>query len=413
MRILPLIIYYFAVLLTPQQTSSPHGKEFKVACSECHSAKGWVLDREIYSFNHNITKMPLLGQHKKAECRQCHKTLVFSEAQSDCISCHNDVHQSTTGSDCSRCHTPSSWLVNNITELHQVSRFPLLGAHRTADCIQCHKSESLARYDVPGIECFDCHRQNYVSTIKPNHVSAGFSEDCSTCHPVTSFQWTGAGFNHNFFALVQGHASPACAECHTSGLYSDANPECKSCHQTDYNSTTNPNHTASGFPVTCENCHTLAPGWRPASFDHTAFPLTLGHSGPACIECHKNGNYTTTPTDCYSCHQTDYVNSSNPKHQTLGFSTVCTQCHTTNPGWKPASYREHDAKSFPIYSGKHRGEWTNCSECHTNTSNYSVFSCLNCHEHNKSSMDSKHRGENGYAYDSAACLRCHPTGKAD
>jgi nitrate/TMAO reductase-like tetraheme cytochrome c subunit len=323
------------------------------------------------------------------------------------------VHQATTGSDCSRCHTPSSWLVNNITNLHQISRFPLVGAHKTADCFQCHKSESLARYDVPGIDCIDCHRHNYVSTTAPNHASARFSEDCSICHPVNSFQWTGAGFNHNFFALVQGHASPACAECHTTGLYSDANPECVSCHQTDYNSTTNPNHTASSFPVTCQNCHTLAPGWKPASFNHNAFPLTLGHAGPTCIDCHKNGNYSTTPTDCYSCHQTDYNNTSNPKHQTLGFSTVCTQCHTTNPDWKPASYREHDAKSFPIYSGKHRGEWTNCSECHTNTSNYSVFSCLNCHEHNKASMDSKHRGENGYSYDSASCLKCHPTGKAD
>jgi hypothetical protein len=28
-------------------------------------------------------------------------------------------------------------------------------------------------------------------------------------------------------------------------------------------------------------------------------------------------------------------------------------------------------------------------------------------------MDSKHRGENGYSYDSASCLKCHPTGKAD
>ncbi len=413
MRILPLLIYYFSVILTPQQTSSPHGKDFKISCSECHSAKGWILDKEIYSFNHNTTNMPLKGQHKKADCKLCHKTLVFSEANTDCISCHNDVHQATTGSDCSRCHTPSSWLVNNITHLHQVSRFPLVGAHKTADCIQCHKSESLARYDVPGIYCIDCHRQNYVSTTAPNHASAGFSEDCSICHPVNSFQWAGAGFNHNFFALVQGHASPTCAECHTTGLYSDANPECITCHQTDYNSTTNPDHTASSFPVTCQNCHTLAPGWKPAIFNHTAFPLTLGHAGPTCIECHKNGNYSTTPTDCYSCHQTDYNNTSNPKHQTLGFSTVCTQCHTTNPDWKPATYREHDAKSFPIYSGKHRGEWTNCSQCHTNTSNYSIFSCLNCHEHNKTSMDDVHRGENGYSYDSASCLKCHPTGKAD
>jgi hypothetical protein len=28
-------------------------------------------------------------------------------------------------------------------------------------------------------------------------------------------------------------------------------------------------------------------------------------------------------------------------------------------------------------------------------------------------MDSKHRGENGYSYNSVACLNCHPRGIAD
>jgi len=94
--------------------------------------------------------------------------------------------------------------VDNISELHQVSRFPLLGAHRTADCFDCHKSESLARFDVPGINCIDCHSPDYLGTTNPKHSEAGFSEDCSVCHPINAFQWAGAGFNHDFFALVQG-----------------------------------------------------------------------------------------------------------------------------------------------------------------------------------------------------------------
>ena len=43
-----------------------------------------------------------------------------------------------------------------------------------------------------------------MATTNPNHVQAGFSEDCSICHPVNSFQWTGAGFNHNFFPAGAG-----------------------------------------------------------------------------------------------------------------------------------------------------------------------------------------------------------------
>lgn len=484
MRILSLVILALALYFSNQKTESPHGSDFKVSCKTCHSAKGWQLDKAIYSFDHNKTKLPLVGQHTELNCRLCHKTLVFSEAKTDCNQCHNDIHQNTVGLDCSRCHTAESWLVNNITGIHRSSRFPLVGAHVTADCIQCHKSESLLRFDVPGVNCIDCHREDYMATTKPNHVQSGISQDCSTCHPVNSLQWTGAGFNHNFFPLIQAHSALKCTDCHTTGNFNEAKPvcyschqqdytaaknpdhvasklptscenchtlnpgwkpatfdhskfpltqghmgvnctechingnytstsaDCYSCHQADYNSTTNPNHKTSGFPTTCTQCHTTSPGWKPASFTHTRFSLTLGHAGLTCTECHKNGNYTSTSAECYSCHVTDYNNSVNPNHRTLNFATVCTQCHTTNPGWKPASYAQHDAQEFPIYSGKHRGQWTTCSECHTNLSNYSVFSCITCHEHNKAEMDSEHAGRNGYAYNSAACYNCHPRGSA-
>jgi hypothetical protein len=222
-----------------------------------------------------------------------------------------------------------------------MGRFPLLGVHRTADCVDCHKSESLARFDVLGVNCIDCHRDDYNSTTSPNHRQANFSEDCSTCHPVNSFQWPGAGFSHNFFALVQGHSALQCTDCHTGG------------------------------------------------------------------------NYSSTPTDCYTCHQTDYNNAINPNHKTLGFATNCTDCHTTDPDWQPAKYTQHDKLSFPIYSGKHAGEWNSCTICHPNSSNYSAFTCISCHEHNKTEMDNQHQGESGYSYDSPSCLRCHPTGTSD
>ena len=434
-----------------------------------------------------ITRLSFLltGQHTDLNCRLCHSSLVFSDAKTECIDCHTDVHQSSAGSDCARCHTPVSWLVENINELHQVSRFPLLGAHRTADCFDCHKSESLARFDVPGIECIDCHRQDFQATLNPNHQQAGFSEDCTSCHPVYAFQWTGVGFNHNFFALEQGHSIPECAECHTSGSYSDLSPECNSCHRQDYIAASNPNHSTSNFPVTCEICHTLNPGWQPASFDHTSFPLTLGHSTPECaachitgnysdatpdcnschhqdylatsnpnhttsnfpvtcevchslnpgwkpasfdhaffpltlghstpkcIDCHIGGNYSTTPTDCYACHQGNYNTTTNPNHSSLSFSTICTQCHTTNPDWKPASYTQHDVQSFPIYSGRHNGVWNSCTQCHPNTAAYSQISCITCHEHNQTEMNTKHAEVTGYSYNSAACFNCHPRGVSD
>lgn len=219
MRILSLIVLSLFFVFFVQIPKSPHGAEFKVSCGICHSPESWQIDKSVYSFNHNKTKFVLKGQHTDVNCRECHSSLVFSEAKTECNECHRDAHQGTTGVDCGRCHTPSSWLVNNVTEIHRMSRFPLLGAHRTADCSDCHKSETFVRFDVQGSECIDCHRDNYLATINPNHVQSGISEDCSGCHEVTAFQWSGGGFSHNFFPLVQGHAPVKCAECHTSGNY--------------------------------------------------------------------------------------------------------------------------------------------------------------------------------------------------
>jgi len=91
-------------------------------------------------------------------------------------------------------------------------------------------------------------------------------------------------------------------------------------------------------------------------------------------------------------------------------STDCMECHTTMSGWKPAKFTIHDAQFFPIYSGSHKGEWNRCTQCHEDLNNYANFTCLTCHEHNKSRMDSEHHEEGGYQYNSIACLECHPRG---
>jgi predicted CXXCH cytochrome family protein len=464
---------------------SPHGADFKISCKTCHSTEGWIVDKKKFSFNHDETAMALIGQHAVTDCKLCHPTLVFSEANTECAQCHTDVHESTVGKECSRCHTAYSWLANNITQIHQQSRFPLVGVHATVDCYQCHTSETFQRFEVIGTECYSCHSEEYAATTQPNHVTAGYSTQCDECHTLFAKEWTGTGFNHNFFPLTQGHDvdeclkchvngnyaitssecischqadynaatnpnhlsanystnctmchttapgwTPAifdhnqfpltqghnitdCSKCHVNGNYTNTSSECISCHQTDYNSTTNPNHLSANYSTNCTLCHTTAPGWTPATFDHSKFPLTKGHDIDDCSKCHINGNYSNTSNDCSSCHQADYNTTTNPSHSSLGFSTNCTECHTTDPDWKPASYKQHDALSFPIYSGKHQGEWNNCTDCHTNPGNYKVFTCIDCHEHNKTDMDNKHREEGGYVYNSVNCKNCHPQGKAD
>ncbi|NCA75907.1 MAG: hypothetical protein EOM90_06190 [Alphaproteobacteria bacterium] len=404
---LGVFVYAFASLIS----ESPHGKGFSYACSLCHSSKGWHLDKEIYAFDHNKTAFPLTGQHRSVNCRQCHATLVFSEATVECAGCHTDVHNQTVGPDCQRCHTADSWIINNITVIHQRSRFPLLGPHYTTDCSVCHKSASLLDFQPLGVTCFDCHSDDYYATTGPDHVKGNYPTNCAECHSVSKFDWTGAVPDHSFFPLTEGHAISDCNKCHPGGNFANTPRACEACHQAAYNATTNPNHAAAQIPVTCGDCHTTIPGWRPATFaiHNNYYPLVGAHATIAneCIRCHNN-NYTNTPNTCVGCHLNDYNQTTNPSHAVAQFPTDCPACHNQN-SWIPSTFN-HDGQYFPIYSGKHRGEWTLCSECHTNPSNYQTFSCIDCHEHNKQDMDDEHQDVGGYSYNSQACFQCHPTG---
>ncbi len=341
MRKLSLIFGILLLIFQLKAQDNPHGDDFSFDCLDCHTTEGWTFSAATADFSHDSTRFKLEGQHVFTDCRACHTTLVFSEAKTNCMDCHTDMHNNTVGLDCARCHDPNSWLVSNVTEIHQLSRFPLLGAHNKADCAACHTSVSNLEFQPLGVECVDCHRQEYDATTNPNHVQAGLSTDCFECHKMDAFTWTSQGFNHDFFPLTKGHQINDCATCHTSGVF------------------------------------------EPVS------------------------------SDCYSCHQSDFVSASNPSHQNSGFTTQCTDCHTTEPGWSPAKFDIHDDYYFPIYSGAHRGEWESCSECHTQPESYAVFSCTTCHAHNQNEMDSEHRGVSGYSYNSLACYACHPMGRGE
>ncbi|MGQ7869504.1 hypothetical protein [Sunxiuqinia sp. sy24] len=177
--------------------------------------------------------------------------------------------------------------------------------------------------------------------------------------------------------------------------------------------TTAPNHQVSGYSTSCTECHSArAIDWGSANIEHNFFPLEGGHA-IRCVDCHVSGTFEKISNDCFSCHQQDYNASQNPRHQELSFSTSCADCHSLNPGWEPAEFRNHDAQFFPIFSGKHRGEWNNCMDCHINSASYSEYSCIDCHEHSMSRMDDKHSDVNNYAYSSVSCLACHPQGNED
>jgi hypothetical protein len=175
----------------------------------------------------------------------------------------------------------------------------------------------------------------------------------------------------------------------------------------DYNGTTNPAHKSAGFPTTCDTCHTTT-SWAGATFNHnnTPFPLTGAHVNVACTACHINNVFAGTPTDCYSCHTADFNGTTNPNHATAGWPTTCTTCHTTT-AWMPATLPSSYHTFFPVNHGNANGV---CTNCHTNSSDYSVFTCTSCHGGNNAA-NFQHEKVNGYVYNSVNCYACHKNGK--
>lgn len=365
------------------------------------------MDYKAVTFDHSSTNFSLEGAHKNTDCKSCHETLVFDATPNDCLSCHTDVHEQSVGNDCVRCHSTQNWLVFNVPEIHESNGFPLIGAHFSVNCIECHQGDSGLIFTPRGNECIECHQTDFIATTSPNHTASGFSTDCTECHSPTGTGWSSDGFIHDFFPLTGGHNIQDCSRCHDVTNFSDISPECVYCHNDDYVGTTNPNHTSAGFSTDCAECHSTGPGWTPASINHDFFPLTGGHNINDCMACHIGGNFTNTPTECVACHQDDFNTTTDPNHQAANFPTDCASCHTTNPGWTPATF-DHDGQYFPIYSGRHDNEWNACTDCHTNPNDYSVYTCVTCHTIGETA--DAHDGVNGYVYESTACLQCHPDG---
>ncbi len=382
------------------------------ACSDCHTPKSWV-DQPKMRQDHNATALPLVGAHERVDCDACHAGAAASDyvgTPTECYACHADVYAATTApnhqqahfdTDCERCHGvfSSSWGAGDFN--HNLL-YPLNGAHRVLDCMACH-SDGFAGTPTT---CIGCHQSEYDTTANPGHVEAGFPTNCIVCHSESA--WLPATYDHNTtgFPLTGAHRGPDCLACHSTG-YTGISSECASCHQTDYNNTTDPAHLASGIPLDCQVCHGNV-AWTPADYDHnlTAFPLTGAHVPLDCLSCHDTG-YAGTPTDCAACHQADYNNTSNPNHLASNFPTSCQECHSTT-AWEPSSW-DHNSL-FPIDSGAHSNVWDSCTTCHVVPTDFSVFECIDCHEHNRTDMDNDHKDEGDYQYLSSACFECHPRG---
>ena len=358
MRNLSLTIVILMMAFGVQGQTSPHGKAFHIDCAQCHTSNSWKVNTTEVKFNHDITDFKLIGQHTVINCKDCHLTLTFKDGRRNCVDCHIDAHNQSLGKDCEKCHTPKTWIISDVTAMHQKTRFPLLGAHKTVNCADCHKSASKFQFEPLGIECVNCHLGDFQKTTTPNHVTNKYSTDSLECHSQNSSSWHTGLINHDFFPLTGGH-NVGCGLCHTTTHYTKISTECNSCHNKHFTAAQNPKHVEAGIPVKCETCHNIA-AWKPSTFNHTTtgYELKGAHKTlDQCSLCHK-GNLTAAPQTCVGCHQTKY--DAAPNHKSQGYPVDCSSCHTQN-NWLENGFN-HSATSFPL-NGAHTTVL--CSKCHT------------------------------------------------
>jgi hypothetical protein len=230
---------------------------------------------------------------------------------------------------CERCHTAERWRPLRRPLLFDHNRetgFPLLLGHKGVSCAGCHRD---LRFAHVGSACADCHED-------PHRGELGF--DCERCHTTAGWQNRGRVVEMHanaLFPLTGAHVTVECASCHRQSpdRFFGTPRECIACHEDDFRRATNPPHT--GFPRTCETCHTTS-SFEGAFFPQhdQFFPIFSGsHRGAwdSCSDCHPNaGNFRSFT--CISCHEHNREEMDDEHDDVRNYryeSTACLSCHPT------------------------------------------------------------------------------------
>ncbi len=232
--------------------------------------------------------------------------------------------------------------------------------------------------------------------------------------------FTGRNFDHTTtgFPLNGGHATAACANCHSDSLFKGTPRVCDGCHALGRRVTATPKpitHIVTGAP--CETCHFNTSTFLGARFNHgTAVPeqcanchngrITTGrpashHIGlkatDSCDHCHRcftwlpaSWNHIgVVPHSCgnMGCHvagSNQYYRPAN--HQTAPYldrsAFYCDECHNYY-SWLSARFIHdrpspagicmgcHDGLNAPGKSAGHVATTDDCISCHTSTISWS------------------------------------------
>jgi hypothetical protein len=277
-----------------------------------------------------------------------------------------------------------------------------LKARQDGLCQACHTDIAAQRAGKSGLhariqgvaDCAACHRDHRGRDFDP---SSG---------DLASFDHAVTGFSLVWHQVTYAAAPMGCVACHGNGpSYARADPACLECHAgraTDFM-----RQHIQDFGAACSSCHDGLD--KMVGFDHnqTGFQLSGKHAAARCADCHVQGRFQGTPTDCARCHTEPRL------HQGL-FSAHCEDCHTLD-SWKPASLAskpfDHDrATTFSLarHAQDYAGQPMTCQECHSNGVALVGFlpfpqaACVDCHAANDATFMDQHQAQFG-----SDCLVCH------
>jgi hypothetical protein len=197
-----------------------HLAAFGSDCLDCHDG----VDTYGDNFYHDNLAFALDGGHEAAACGSCHAgartPADLQAAPTGCTDCHaeDDAHEGGFGQDCSACHSAENW--QEATFDHELTDFPLTGAHIEVDCAGCHQGEA---FQGTPTDCSTCHAD-------PEFHAGLFATGCTACHDTAA--WTPARYDEpHTFPIDHGEEGRSpCRRCHPQSLQSTT---CYECHEHD------------------------------------------------------------------------------------------------------------------------------------------------------------------------------------
>ncbi len=393
-------------------------------CHQDHRGNDFDLTRSAYArFDHAETNFSLAWHQVgydtlPIDCLACHREETgFPITLEGCVSCHAgkdydfiQQHSADLGFECLLCHDGSDWMSGFD---HQSTVFPLDGRHAQALCSACHtqvrfvSQQSIDQENILQVfrqtpsTCAACHQE-------PERHASFFTQSCNVCHNTGA--WTpatleGEPFDHfaqTAFSLEQHRTDysgqvMACKACHPMNIYAFEAGSCSACHgQGEENLRFIQEHQGYYGPA-CLNCHDGVD--RMQGFRHEDhFPLQGKHAEINCQDCHAEGRYLDTPSECVSCH-------AEPDIHVGFFGLKCQYCHDAG-SWSPARLQIHN---FPVGHGDQDG--SDCTTCHQDS--YTAYTCYTCHEHQPGPILESHLQAGITVEELPACADCHPGGELE